>query len=123
MSNCYKIVTAERVLKNCSETDFQRLHELLQPKGDDPDYHGFKLEWDRGDDKLYMYAPESGNEDMLPEKFLEELGKLIELGGDIELRFGYAVYDDKPRPGSAGGGAFAITKEGILVYPRENWEE
>jgi len=127
MSNYNTFITAENVLK-CSKKDFNALSKIWEPKGYDED--GFELEssglnlsFDAGEKTLYIYSDEgSGDIERLPAEALTKLGQIIEAAGAEYLEFGIAHVCDRPRPGSAGGGAFRVYSDGTVKYPARVWE-
>lgn len=100
------------------------LHLALAP-GQDFDYdHGFQIEFDKDEGRVYVFAEAYGDPWSLSEAATKLLGVLIEREGLPYLEFGYAFTCSKMRPGEFGGGKFRIYPDGSLVFPENTvWPE
>lgn len=132
MSNYYQQITAVDSIE-CCEADFERLQSALNDdvaerlrelEGD----HGFEFSYEPTGAKsyrrgfLYIYAPDFGNVDIIPEAALGVIGEIIAAAGMEYLEFGAASYCDKCCPDSAGGFRFRIHKTGYVEYAKTVWE-
>ncbi|MGE5201414.1 MAG: hypothetical protein ACM3O6_05050 [Acidobacteriota bacterium] len=121
MSTLFSVVTANAVIR-CTPEECEKLRNILSAEiGEDEDPHNFELEYDEGDKSCFIFAPEFGQPDALPEAFLQAIGRLLAREGEPHLEFGIAVYDTRPDTESTGGGAFRIMADGSLVWADFMW--
>lgn len=122
MANSYFVVTAEEEVK-CSKKEHKALIDLINEQEDEGDVScGLSFEYDDKTKGMYIFSDESANPDDLSKEALEMIGKMIKKSGKKYLELGYANYCDRPRMGSAGGGAFRIYPNGEMVFSKMVFE-
>lgn len=70
---------------------------------------------------LFVYGEQYASLDVIPTKFIKELGKVLKLQGRKFLEFGIAYTCSRTCPGSHGGDTFRITDSGKLVMAERSW--
>lgn len=133
-------VTASDTLKKVSAIEARRIFEALGyppgmddlPKAEDEKFYrftddtsAFSVEWDPSDGELYVYAENYADEGSVPDAFWTVLGGLLKARRKKFLEFGLAHHCSKACPGSFGGGAFRVYRNGDvgiakLVFPKHD---
>lgn len=130
MPDYFTTVTAEQELKDVPKETALALAQALglekkelplSPRGSfytyTHDESAYTIEWDEKGD-LYIFAEDNATTAEVPEKFWQELAKLLTAKKMPYLEFGWASHCSKPCVGSFGGGEFRLYNDGELVYAK-----
>lgn len=132
MPDYFTTVTAEQELKGVPKETALALARALglkkkelppSPRGSfytySHDESAYTIEWaEENGGELYIFAEAYASTSEVPDKFWQELAKLLTAKKMPYLEFGFASHCSKPCVGSHGGGEFRLYNDGELVYAK-----
>lgn len=131
MPENYTTITAENTIKCTREEAEALMRTLTNTIPTQPDSEQvitvthesacLSIEFDTRDNEIYFFAEDYGNVDEIPHEFLTELGRILTRLNKPYIEFGVAFHASKAYPGSSGGTAFRITKDGEVIEPEVVW--
>ena len=105
----------------CTNEQFDEIKAILDQcnSGDEP--CGIDCEYNGESKALYLFGEECANIDLVPEQALKKIGALVANAKRTYLECGFALYGDRPKPGSCGGAVVRIMPDGEIVSPKVVW--